>query len=148
MVLIDTVGMSQRDEMVAEQVAMFTECDEEISRILLLNASSSLQTLNEVAGAYRGNGFAGAIITKVDEAVVSGAALEVAIRHRLPLYYVSTGQRVPEDLELANAEKLIATALEISPVFADSLPPDLFLPMSGRAMRSVSIGNAAGVPLD
>ncbi|HET7062098.1 MAG TPA: flagellar biosynthesis protein FlhF [Nitrosospira sp.] len=146
MVLIDTVGMSQRDEMVAEQVAMFTECDEEISRILLLNASSSLQTLDEVAGAYRGNGLAGAIITKIDEAVVSGGALEAAIRHRLPLYYVSTGQRVPEDLQLADRGKLIEAALEISPAFADSLPPDLFLPMVGRVTRS--IGNAAGVPLD
>lgn len=146
MVLIDTVGMSQRDEMVAEQVAMFTECDEEISRILLLNASSSLQTLDEVAGAYRGNGLAGAIITKIDEAVVSGGALEAAIRHRLPLYYVSTGQRVPEDLQLADPGKLIEAALEISPAFSDSLPPDLFLPMAARATRS--LGNAAGVSLD
>jgi flagellar biosynthesis protein FlhF len=127
MVLIDTVGMSQRDPMVAEQVAMFAGCGAEVKRLLLLNAASSLQTLDEVAAAYRGSGLAGAIITKMDEAVVRGSVLEVAIRHSLPLYYVSSGQRVPEDLELADLEKLVNLALDNSPMprplSRDSLPP-------------------------
>ena len=127
MVLIDTVGMSQRDPMVAEQVAMFAGCGAEVKRLLLLNAASSLQTLDEVAAAYRGSGLAGAIITKMDEAVVRGSALEIAIRHSLPLYYVSSGQRVPEDLELADLEKLVNLALDNSPaprpLSRESLPP-------------------------
>lgn len=147
MVLIDTVGMSQRDEMVAEQVALFTQCGTQVKRLLLLNASSSLQTLNEVAEAYRGNGLAGAIITKVDEAVASGCALETAIRHCLPLYYVSNGQRVPEDLELANAAQLVNTALDNS-ASTDSLSPDLFLHVTGRDKRTQERGKRTGVALD
>ena len=98
MVLIDTVGVGQRDQMVAEQIAMFAGCGTEVKRLLLLNASSNLHTLNEVAEAYGGHGLAGAIITKLDEAVIMGCALDTAIRHHLPLYYVAQGQRVPEDL--------------------------------------------------
>ncbi|SEK70829.1 flagellar biosynthesis protein FlhF [Nitrosovibrio tenuis] len=118
MVLIDTVGVGQRDQMVAEQVAMFAGCGTKVKRLLLLNASSNLHTLDEVAEAYRGDGLTGAIITKLDEAVVSGCALDAAIRHQLPLYYVSRGQRVPEDLELADPRHLVNGAL-------DSLTPPL-----------------------
>ncbi|MDE2365428.1 MAG: flagellar biosynthesis protein FlhF [Betaproteobacteria bacterium] len=132
MVLIDTVGVGQRDQMVVEQMAMFAGCGTEVRRLLLLNASSSLHTLNEVAEAYRGNGLAGAIITKLDEAVVTGCALDTAIRHRLPLYYVAHGQRVPEDLELADARHLVNLALDNPPAplysgAADALPPAVML---------------------
>lgn len=107
MVLIDTVGVGQRDQMVAEQVAMLSGCGSEIKRLLLLNAASSWHTLDEVAQAYWGDGLAGAIISKLDEAVVTGCALDIAMRHSLPLYYVAHGQRVPEDIELADAESLV-----------------------------------------
>src|SRR5687768_1215539 len=93
MVLIDTVGMGQRDQMVAEQVAMLAGCGTQVKRLLLLNAASNGHTLNEVAHAYRGDGLAGAIITKLDEAVSIGCAIDTAIRHRLPLYYVAQGDR-------------------------------------------------------
>jgi flagellar biosynthesis protein FlhF len=112
MVLIDTVGMGQRDQMVAEQVAMLAGCGTQVKRLLLLNAASNCQTLNEVAHAYRGDGLAGAIITKLDEAVLMGSALDTAIRHRLPLYYIARGQRVPEDLELADSTHLVNCALD------------------------------------
>jgi flagellar biosynthesis protein FlhF len=115
MVLIDTMGVGQRDQMVAEQVAMFAGCGTEIKRLLLLNASSNLHTLNEVAEAYGGDGLSGAIITKLDEAVVIGCALDTAIRHHLPLYYVAQGQRVPEDLELADPRRLVNLALDNLP---------------------------------
>ena len=107
MVLIDTVGVGQRDQMVAEQVAMLSGCGSEIKRLLLLNAASSWHTLDEVAQAYWGDGLAGAIISKLDEAVVTGCALDIAMRHSLPLYYVTHGQRVPEDIELADAGSLV-----------------------------------------
>jgi flagellar biosynthesis protein FlhF len=107
MVLIDTVGVGQRDQMVAEQVAMLSGCGSEIKRLLLLNAASSWHTLDEVAQAYWGDGLAGAIISKLDEAVVTGCALDIAMRHSLPLYYVAHGQRVPEDIELADAQSLV-----------------------------------------
>jgi len=148
MVLIDTVGMSQRDQMVAEQVAMFAGCGTEVKRLLLLNASSSLHTLNEVAEAYRGNGLAGAIVTKLDEAVVSGCALDTAIRHRLPLYYVSSGQRVPEDLELASPGHLVNSTLDNSPAFPHALPGDALPSIIAYGKRTGVQSNMGGVGLD
>ncbi|HEY9099626.1 MAG TPA: flagellar biosynthesis protein FlhF [Thiobacillus sp.] len=111
-VLIDTVGMSQRDRAVAEQVEMLTQAGKQIKRLLLLNATSHGETLNEVVQAYQASGLDGCILTKVDEAASLGPALDCAIRHELNVHYLATGQRVPEDLHLANRQYLIHRAFK------------------------------------
>jgi flagellar biosynthesis protein FlhF len=59
-----------------------------------------------------GEGAVACILTKLDEAPQPGAALDSLIRHRLPLAYISGGQRVPEDLYVPNATYLIDRALK------------------------------------
>ncbi len=110
MVLIDTVGMSHRDRHVAEQVAMFNGCSS-VKRLLLLNATAHGETLEDVVDAYKGNGLAGCILSKVDEAAALGASLDTAIRHKLDIYYAATGQRVPEDLHAVTPNFLVDQAL-------------------------------------
>jgi flagellar biosynthesis protein FlhF len=115
LVLIDTVGIGQRDSRVAEQTQLLDHPD--ISRLLLLNAAAQAETLEEVVTTYRRatdgtpTALAGAIVTKVDEAARTGGVLDVAIRNRLTLHYATNGQRVPEDLAIANARYLIDRSL-------------------------------------
>jgi len=111
-VLIDTVGMSQRDQAVAEQVEMLCQAGKQIKRLLLLNATSHGDTLDEVVQAYRTRGLDGCILSKIDEAASLGPALDCAIRHDLNVHYLATGQRVPEDLHLANRQYLIHRAFK------------------------------------
>ena len=106
-VLIDTVGMSQRDQMVSEQISMLSGTRMPIKRLLCLNTTSTIETLNEVTLAYRGSGLAGCILTKLDEAVTLSNALDVVLRYKLKLFYVGTGQRVPEDLQMVEPDKLL-----------------------------------------
>ena len=110
MVLIDTVGMSQRDRAVAEQAAMLVDAGN-IKRLLLLNATCRGDTLDDVVRAYSGSDLAGAIVTKVDEAASLACAIDVLVRHELQLFYVANGQRVPEDLHLPNRPYLFHRAL-------------------------------------
>lgn len=115
LVLIDTVGIGQRDARVAEQAQLLAS--PEIRRILLLNAAAQSETLDEVVTTYRRgpdgatDTLSGAIVTKLDEAARTGAVLDVAIRHRLRLQYVTNGQRVPEDLALPHAPYLVDRSL-------------------------------------
>ena len=113
MVLIDTMGMSQRDRMVSEQVAMFGDSD--VKSLLLLSATSRGDTLDDVVRAYSGMDLAGCVLTKVDEAASLASSLDVIIRHGLRLYYVSNGQRVPEDLHLPNRPYLLHRAFKDLP---------------------------------
>jgi flagellar biosynthesis protein FlhF len=112
-VLIDTVGVSQRDKMVTEQVAMLSGTDVDVKRLLCLNATSTGETLSEVVRAYQGNGLAGCILTKLDEAATIGGALDIVIRQKLNIYYIASGQRVPEDLHVANKQYLIDRAFKL-----------------------------------
>jgi flagellar biosynthesis protein FlhF len=147
-VLIDTIGMSQRDQMVTEQVAMLTESGANVQRLLCLNATSTNETLNEVVRAYQGTGLAGCIMTKMDEAASIGNVLDVVIRQKLNLHYISNGQRVPEDLHLADRAMLVDRAFrtkrDAAAQFTDA---DLPLMMSGlgnlnndRSLREVYVG--------
>ncbi|HRG70033.1 MAG TPA: flagellar biosynthesis protein FlhF [Thauera aminoaromatica] len=110
MVLIDTMGMSQRDRMVAEQAAMLSGAGD-VRRLLLLNATARGDTLDDVVRAYAGGDLAGCIFTKVDEAASLAPALDVAVRHELDIRYLTNGQRVPEDLHLPNRAYLLHRAL-------------------------------------
>ena len=111
MVLIDTVGMSQRDRMVAEQAAMLMRAGD-VRRMLLLNATSRGDTLDDVIRNYAGEDIAGCILTKVDEAASLAPALDAVVRHGLLLSYVANGQRVPEDLHLSNRNYLLHRAFK------------------------------------
>jgi flagellar biosynthesis protein FlhF len=119
MVLIDTVGMSQRDRAVAGQIAMLSGANRPVKRLLLLNASSHGDTLNEVVQAYRHGerpggdwDLAGCIFTKVDEATHPGALIDMAIRHQLPVHYISSGQKVPEHLVPADGKALVDSVFQ------------------------------------
>ena len=109
LVLIDTAGLGQRDERVAEQIAMLRGA--KARRLVVLNATSDAETLDHVVTAFADREFAGCVITKTDEAMRLGPVLDTVIRHRLKIHHVSTGQKVPEDLERPDAASLIDEAL-------------------------------------
>ncbi|RAS25243.1 flagellar biosynthesis protein FlhF [Paraburkholderia bryophila] len=113
-VLIDTIGMSQRDRLVSDQIAMLCRAGQPVQRLLLLNATSHGDTLNEVVQAYQRSPdqqpLAGCILTKLDEATNLGGVLDTVIRYKLPVHYVSTGQKVPENLYVATRKFLIKSA--------------------------------------
>ena len=104
-VLVDTMGMGQRDERVHEQIQQLDALG--VRRLLLLNATSNLHTLEDVVRVYRTPQVMGCIPTKLDEALSMGGVVDVMIRHRLPLCYVAHGQRVPEDLREVNLGALL-----------------------------------------
>ncbi len=148
-VLIDTVGVSQRDKMVAEQVAMLSGAGTNVKRLLCLSATSTGETLNEVVRAYQGDGLTGCIMTKLDEAATIGNVLDVVIRQKLNLYYVANGQRVPEDLHVANQQYLVDRAFKLKRETAPFQFQDAELPlvmantaknMNDASLRGVNLG--------
>jgi flagellar biosynthesis protein FlhF len=118
LVLIDTCGVGPRDERLNEMLAMLTEAGrhgddwQRVQPVLLLNAGSHTETLDETARAWRAQQAAGCILTKLDEAARVGGALDCALRYKLTLLALTNGQRVPEDLHLPNAKLLAHLALK------------------------------------
>ncbi len=117
LVLIDSCGLSQRDDRLNEWLTLLTTANEgvpeamRIQRVLLANAASHAETLDEAARAWRAAECSGCILTKLDEAVRMGGALDTALRYKLRLMGVTNGQRVPEDWHSAHARVLTHLAL-------------------------------------
>jgi flagellar biosynthesis protein FlhF len=110
LVLIDTIGVPQRDPRLNEHLSMLM--GPSIERVLVLNASSQIETLEDVVATWRGPRCTRAIITKIDEAVKLGGIVDVCVRHKLLLDSVANGQRVPEDIHTANSALLVHRALK------------------------------------
>ena len=138
-VLIDTMGMSQKDKLVPELTDMLSGCA--VQRLLLLSCTSRGDTLDDVVRAYQGDGLAGCLLTKVDEAASLAAALDVIMRHRLRLHYVSNGQRVPEDLHLPNRAYLLHRAFKEN---GDTSPHRLESIESGLMMANAGVAAVGG----
>lgn len=109
MVLIDTTGLAPRDPRRREVMDLLDLPN--IKRLLVLNAGSHGDTLDEAVGAFKSAGPQHAIFSKTDEAVKLGPAIDAAIRNQLVLRGVTTGQRVPEDWEPAIASKLVRQSM-------------------------------------
>jgi flagellar biosynthesis protein FlhF len=129
LILIDTVGMSQRDRRLSEQVALLSGGGRSIKRLLLLGANGQGSTLDDVVRSYKVEGMGGCILTKIDEAISIGPALDVIIRHKLPLHYVTNGQRVPEDIHLPNPVYMIGRALKSAPMASPFTPLETEYPL-------------------
>ncbi|KVM68619.1 flagellar biosynthesis protein FlhF [Burkholderia ubonensis] len=148
-VLIDTIGMSQRDRAVSDQIAMLHGANTPVQRLLLLNATSHGDTLNEVVQAYRSASghpdaaspeLAGCILTKLDEATHLGGVLDAVIRYKLPVHYVSTGQKVPENLYVATKKFLMKSAFCVPRDGSPFVPQDEDMPtlLSALTARSTA----------
>lgn len=119
-VIIDTVGMSQRDQRVIEQIAHLQGGRSRVRLVLLLNAASQPETLEEVVLRYRqaaraaGAELDDCIITKQDEAGRLAPVLDIIMRHGMRVLFGSNGQQVPEDMAIAAPDMLIDQALSTS----------------------------------
>ncbi|MGA0586338.1 flagellar biosynthesis protein FlhF [Dyella sp. KRB-257] len=116
-VLIDTAGVSGTDPRLEQQMDVLNEVahsDGIALRIsLVLAANAQAQSLEEAVRAYMPLTPASVLFTKLDEAPSLGGALSVLIRHKLPLDYTTDGQRVPEDLAVADARVLVLRAAHV-----------------------------------
>jgi flagellar biosynthesis protein FlhF len=80
----------------------------------VLSGAAQAGAIEEAVERFAAARPATCVHTKLDEATSLGGAVSALIRFRLPLAYLSDGQRVPEDLSPARAHQLIARAVELS----------------------------------
>lgn len=113
LVLIDTAGMSQRDLRLSEQFALIQAGSSTIKSYIVLAATTREAGIAEILHAYAPVRPHGCILTKVDEATGIGGVLSQLIEHRLPVAYMSDGQRVPEDLYAARAHRLVSRCVAL-----------------------------------
>jgi len=117
LVLVDAAGYSQRDttalQQLKDKISSFRSHFGEVESYLVLSATTRESELYDAVNRFTLFNPKGLIISKLDEAVIYGAIYNVSQRSKLPLVYFTTGQVVPDDIEEATGERLVALVLDI-----------------------------------
>lgn len=114
LILIDTAGMSQRDVRLAENLsALMHNSRVKIKSYLVLSATSQARVMQETVDHFKRISLAGCIFTKLDECLSLGEIINVAVQNALPVSYLTNGQRVPEDIEIAEATAMVTQAEQL-----------------------------------
>jgi flagellar biosynthesis protein FlhF len=107
LILVDTPGRNQR---VADQVTDLSHYVAAVPRRvvhLALAAGAKYEDMRQTAQVFGSVSLNGLLFTKLDETSTLGPAYTLACETGLPLSYLTTGVRVPEDIEVATAERLV-----------------------------------------
>ncbi|MGY0614006.1 flagellar biosynthesis protein FlhF [Vibrio sp. FJH11] len=114
LILVDTAGMGQRDVRLSEQLdTLMQESGEVIHSYLVLPATAQRRVLQETLEHFRRIPLSGCIMTKLDESLSLGEFISVVIQNALPVAYIANGQRVPEDIVMAQPKYMLAKANEL-----------------------------------
>lgn len=111
LVLIDTAGISQKDIQITQQLTKEKPGISMVRNYLVMSAATQLKVMKDIVNSFGQVGLKGCILTKVDEALQLGNIITVLVEHKLSLSYISSGQRVPEDLEPVRVRELIDRAI-------------------------------------
>ena len=138
MILIDTPGSSLRDGQLASRLGVLSNCASQMETALVLAASTLAGAVEETVKRYAPANPACCVLTKVDEAASLGGALSVLIKARLPVSYMSEGQRVPEDLRPARALELVSTAVRLAKASGAAADEDLLRRRFGKTANAIT----------
>ena len=106
-VLIDTAGRSQNDAIRMSELKCYLDQAKPHEVHLVLSGTSSQQLVNEVLERFSVLGIDRVIFTKLDEAIGFGVILNSLQEAGARLSYVTTGQDVPDDIEVGDASRVV-----------------------------------------
>lgn len=113
-IFIDTGGRSQRDELQMSELRKLFGGEDEIEIALTLSSTTKDSDLSDITRRFGELPIGQVLFTKLDESTTYGSMFNHAIRFKMPIGYLATGQKVPEDIEVATKERLVDLVLNIS----------------------------------
>jgi flagellar biosynthesis protein FlhF len=139
LILIDTAGRSPLDETALRELKQLAAPNREVEVHLLLAAGTREADLAVLLNRFMTLPVKSVIFSKLDETTQYGSVFNVLHQTGLPLSYLTTGQRVPEDLE-------VATPRLLADLLLDGLGAIKMRQQPGNALTSPPAITAAQVP--
>lgn len=101
LILIDTAGRSPRDSICIEELSSFLLPEFNIEKHLVLSSTTRENELTHTIKQFEKLGVDQTVITKIDECHNLGVLLNLQIQNPNPISFITNGQRVPEDILIA-----------------------------------------------
>jgi flagellar biosynthesis protein FlhF len=114
-ILIDTAGRSPTDTLKLNELKGFLDAANPDEVHLVLSSAASQQCIERAIERFGQVRVDKMIFTKLDEAVHVGVVLNVIRKVNKTLSYVTTGQNVPEDIEVGKGSKFAQMLLGTNP---------------------------------
>ncbi len=105
-ILIDTAGRSQRNVERLDELKEFLDAAAADEVHLVLSTTANVKNLQAAMDRFGSLGANKLILTKLDEAVSFGMILSIVKRMDAALSFVTTGQDVPDDIEVGQGRRL------------------------------------------
>lgn len=106
LIFIDTAGRSHKDKEKLDEMKNFLENKISMEVYLCLSATTKDRELEEILNRFRIFQVSKVVFTKIDECESFGNMVNLLMKDNLQIAYFTTGQRVPEDIEIATPAKL------------------------------------------
>jgi len=111
-IFIDTSGRNPKDEMHINTLFEITQIGFPMELHLLMGANCDDRCMMEAHRFYRRLPIDYISFTKVDEAVRFGSLYNLLLLYQKPVAYITTGQKVPDDIEFVTSDRLVNLILE------------------------------------
>lgn len=107
LILIDTAGRNFALNNHLQEIQNFLQVVDVDETFLVLSLTSKPKDLDALAASFCRIPVDKFLFTKLDETSTYGAILDLLLTYEKPISYVTTGQNVPDDIEVASLEKLL-----------------------------------------
>ena len=114
-ILIDSMGRGQFDASQIAGIKDFFQVDSRITTALVLSMASNHIELYDTFERYEVLKPDYLIFTKLDETKYFGPLINIPVKKKLPLLLVTTGQNVPDDMEVPDGKKIARRMLQEIP---------------------------------
>lgn len=111
LILVDTAGRSHKDTEKLDEMKGFLEGIQS-DIYLCLSATTKDRELEEILKRFSAFDVSKVVFTKLDECESFGCIVNLLLKANLQIAYFTTGQRVPEDIEVATSDKLAELILK------------------------------------
>jgi len=112
LILVDTAGISQKNKKGIHELKLLLSKIHPVETHLVMSANTKNDVLEDIIKKFRIITYNRLIFTKLDESITYGDILNQLIWTKTPASYFTNSQQVPEGIEIAKAERLVAMLIK------------------------------------
>lgn len=107
LILIDTAGRSHKNKVRMDELRELLAAAQPDETHLVIDLSKDSDTIAGYLEKFAESGFSKIVLTKLDEAEKFGLILDIIANMDKQLSFVTTGQNIPVDIEIADSKRIV-----------------------------------------
>jgi flagellar biosynthesis protein FlhF len=111
-ILFDTAGTCQRNMPQMSTLKSIVDASQPTEVHLVISSTTKFSDMIDIIEHFKEIKPTRLIFTKIDESTTYGAIFNTVVKYKIPISYLTTGQNVPEDIEIAKPERIAKLLLQ------------------------------------